>query len=63
MEVQVFLRAAYGKKRIYPADDTAKMLASFGKRPSFTQDDVELLKKLGFTFKVVQDPSFNVETL
>lgn len=63
MELLVFIRQAYGKKRAYPADDKAKILAGFGKVTGFTMDQVEQLKKVGFTFRVVPDPTLSAETL
>jgi len=52
MELKVKIRNVFGSKTIYPICDKSKLLAKFKKQKTLTDDDVTLLKELGYTFTV-----------
>ena len=55
MELKVKIRNIYGNKTIYPICEKSKLLAKFKKQKTLTDDDVTLLKELGYTFTVESD--------
>ncbi len=52
MELRVKIKNVFGNKTIYPLDEKGQLLAKFKKQTTFTDNDVAMLKELGYTFKV-----------
>lgn len=55
MKIQVTIKSVYGVERIFPVCKAAKLLASLTGRPTFTDKQIETLKKLGYTPEVVYE--------
>jgi hypothetical protein len=53
MKIKVGIRKMAGHTWMYPQCETSRLLAKLLKQKSFTQDDVELLKLIGFKIEVV----------
>jgi hypothetical protein len=60
--VQVKVIHKYGVERIYPINDTAKLLCQLMRSKSFTRDDIKVVKELGYTIDV-ESVDFNKEDL
>ena len=58
-ELQVQIKTVWGVRKIYPICDKAKLFVQLVGQVTLTDRDVEMIKRLGFTFKVVR----NEETL
>jgi hypothetical protein len=54
MIAQVEIREVYGNKTIYPLNDQALLLARIAGTKTLTPLTVDLAKKLGFHFEIVQ---------
>ncbi len=52
MELKVKIKNVFGNKTIYPLCEKGVLLAKFKKQTTFTDNDVSMLKELGYTFKV-----------
>lgn len=52
MELIVKIKNQYGNRTIYPICEKSKLLAKFKKQKTLTDDDVALLKELGYSFAV-----------
>ena len=50
--IEVEYIGQFGRKMFYPANDVAHKLAAFRKHKSFTKDEIDLLKDLGFQIKI-----------
>lgn len=55
MELRVKIKNVFGNKTIYPLCEKGILLAKFKKQITFTPSDVEMLKEIGYTFKVEAD--------
>lgn len=55
MNIQVQVKTIYGNKTIYPICEKAKIFASMVGQKTLTMQDVEHIKKLGYTVEVKQD--------
>ena len=53
MELRVVIKNVYGNKMIYPISYNAELLSKLIKKKTFSDNDVEILKELGYTFKVI----------
>lgn len=51
--VKVMIKTAYGIERIYPANDTAKLLLALIRRATFYRSDLETIKALGFEVELI----------
>ena len=51
--IKVIIKQVYGKPLIYPANEVGQMFANLLKVKTFTKDDVENIKLLGYTFEQV----------
>ena len=54
MIAQVEIKEVYGNRTIYPINDQAQLLARIAGTKTLTASTVELAKKLGFHFEIVQ---------
>lgn len=54
MSVQVQVKNVYGNETIYPVCDKAKTFASMVGQKTLTRDNIEHIKKLGYSVEVVQ---------
>ena len=56
MELKVRIKEVYGNENIYPVCERAKMCVELtgNKRKTFTPANIQLLKRLGFSFTVEQ---------
>jgi hypothetical protein len=54
MIAQIEVKEVYGNRTIYPVNDQAKLLAQIAGTKTLTVATLNLAKKLGFTFEVVQ---------
>lgn len=52
MLILVELKMAYGRKRYYPINDQAKLLAELMDSVSFTEDNLKAMKQLGMTIEL-----------
>lgn len=55
MNIQVQVKTIYGNKTIYPICEKAKIFAAMVGQKTLTMQDVEHIKKLGYTVEVKQD--------
>ena len=55
MNIQVKIKTVYGVQHIYPICEKAKTFAAMVGQKTLTTNDVEHIKKLGFTVEVVSD--------
>lgn len=55
MNIQVQVKTIYGNKTIYPICEKAKIFASMVGQKTLTMQDVDHIKKLGYTVEVKQD--------
>ena len=55
MELKVKIKNVFGNKTIYPTCDKGKLLAKFKNQKTLTENDVLMLKELGYTFTVEAD--------
>lgn len=51
MDITVRIKNLYGIDRIYPADETANLLASLTGKKTFDERDISVIKRLGYTIK------------
>lgn len=56
MKIQVYYKNVYGSYLTYPVCEKAKLFAAMVGKKTLPPDVVEHIKKLGYTFEVVQDP-------
>jgi hypothetical protein len=54
MIAQIEVKEVYGNRTIYPVNDQAKLLAQIAGTKTLTVATLNLAKKLGFTFEIVQ---------
>lgn len=54
MNIQVEIKCVYGNETIYPVCAQAKKLAELIRQKTFTHQDIQKIKALGFTVEVVQ---------
>ena len=52
--IQVTVKDVYGSRAIYPACDTAKLLAKLAGTKTITTQALETIKQLGYTVEVAQ---------
>jgi len=55
MELLVSIETSYGTRRVYPKCSTSRTLAEIAGTTTFTDRDVNLIKQLGYTFRVVTE--------
>lgn len=61
-KVQMFSKMVYGVKKIYPANDQARLLAELINQKSFGARDLALIVALGFEIEPVAAPgSLNLQ--
>ena len=51
--LKIEIKRNYGTDHIYPRCDTSKVLISMSQNRTFTQADINSLKKQGFSFETV----------
>jgi len=51
-ELLVKVKSIYGIDKVYPECEEGQLLAQLTGKKTFTNDNLGLLKKLGYTFKV-----------
>ena len=51
--LKIEVKRNYGTDHVYPKCDTSKLLISMGPNKTFTQADINNLKKQGFSFETV----------
>jgi len=51
--LKIEVKRNYGTDHIYPRCDTSKLLISMSQNKTFTQADINNLKKQGFSFETV----------
>ena len=54
MLAQVEIKEVYGNKTIYPLNDQALLLARIAGTKTLTPSTIDLAKKLGFNFEIIQ---------
>lgn len=54
MELTVKIKQVYGQDLIYPACNVSQAICRVAGRKTLSHNDIELLKGVGFTFKVEQ---------
>jgi copper homeostasis protein CutC len=54
--IQVQIRQVYGRDTIYPHCDMAKKFAELIRQKTFTELDIERIKRLGYTVNVYAEP-------
>tara|TARA_B100000963_G_C22324930_1_gene535967 strand:+ start:364 stop:537 length:174 start_codon:yes stop_codon:yes gene_type:complete len=52
MELIVTVENHYGERRVYPECDKSRLLANIANKMTLTEANIELIKELGYTFKV-----------
>lgn len=52
-EIRVDIKEAYGRMLVYPVCEQGKLICKLLNTKTFTEGDRETLKKIGFTFKVI----------
>lgn len=52
-ELKLQVRETYGVRRIYPMCQTSTVLCKFKKAKSLTGDDLQILKKMGFSWTFI----------
>lgn len=63
MELRVKIKNVYGNETIYPVCEQAILLAEYKGQKTFTERDIKLLKKLGYSFKIASDYQHLMSTL
>lgn len=53
--IQVKIKNVYGVERIYPVNDTAKLLTTLLKKKTIDRDEIEIFKKLGYQVEVITE--------
>lgn len=53
MKIQVQNRPSYGKDRVYPVGDAAETFAKFTGRKTFSEEDLDTIRKLGFEIEYI----------
>lgn len=48
----VSIRSVFGNERIYPISESALLIAKLMERKTFNRNDIEIIKKLGFSVSV-----------
>ena len=51
-EFIVNIRSVFGNERIYTISESALLIAKLMERKTFNRDDIEIIKKLGFSVSV-----------
>lgn len=51
-EFIVSIRNVFGNERIYPISEPALLIAKLMERKTFNKNDIEIIKKLGFSVSV-----------
>ncbi len=54
-KIKVKIKHHYGKKLIYPDCEKAELLCDLMKTKTIPTYDVDIIKKLGFTFEIKQE--------
>jgi len=54
--VQIFSRLVYGTPRIYPGNEAAYLLAEFGGMKTFSNADIDLMRRIGLDVQTIEDP-------
>ena len=55
MELLVSIETCYGTRRVYPKCGTSRTFARIAGTTTLTDRDVQLIKQLGYTFRVVTE--------
>jgi hypothetical protein len=55
MELLVSIETSYGTRRVYPKCSKSRTLAEIAGTTTLTDRDVNLIKQLGYTFRVVTE--------
>lgn len=53
MEILVSVKNVYGNDLVYPMCDTGRKLAQLAGKKTLTHREIEIIKALGYTLKVV----------
>lgn len=54
MKITVLIKNVYGNETIYPACETAKKFAALTGKKTFSMNDINLIKTLGYSVVVEQ---------
>lgn len=54
MSITVRITTNYGQRAVYPVCESAKALTALTGRKTFTERDITLIKRLGYTISVEQ---------
>lgn len=54
MKITVLIKNVYGNETIYPACETAKKFATLTGKKTFSMNDINLIKTLGYSVVVEQ---------
>lgn len=54
MKITVKLKSVYGKEKIYPVCEGAKVFAKIAGTTTLTRDTIEYIKELGYSIEVAQ---------
>jgi len=52
--LEVSIKTVYGVERIYPMNDNARSITHLIGKKTFTREDIEVLKRLGFEIVQVE---------
>ena len=52
MLILVEIKNNYGVKCVYPVNETGKLFAELSGKKTFSQNDIKIIKELGYTFEV-----------
>ena len=55
MKLQVTIKSVYGRDLIYPACDIAKLFTALLKVKSFTENQLEQIKSIGYEIEVITE--------
>ena len=55
MELLVSTETSYGTRRVYPECEKSRLFASIASTHTLTEEDIEYIKRLGYTFTVKQE--------
>ena len=53
--LKVIVKKEYGKIRTYPMCEASKLLVKLSKGRIFTEDDMKILRQLGYEFDIKQE--------
>jgi len=53
--LQVVIKNVYGVERIYPVNETAKILTLLTRKKTLDRDEIETIKRLGYSIEVLTE--------